>query len=208
MSGATTTTWVDALHEELVRRMDLRRNAIEQLDEQSFRKQARAQLRALIASNPLPSHVDADEVERRVLQDCVGLGVLEDLLADDTVSEIMVNGPERLFVERAGRLVALDRHFANESALRAVIERLLNPTGRRVDEASPMADARLADGSRLNVVIPPLAVRGTSLTIRRFGRRRLGLTDLLASGALSPSMASLLHDAARRRLNVVISGGT
>ena len=124
-----------------------------------------------------------------MLQDCVGLGLLEDLLADDSVSEIMVNGPGEVFVEIRGTPATAPRRFADATALDSVIERLLGPTGRRVDEASPMVDARLKDGSRLNIVIPPLTLGGPCITIRKFSRQRLGLTEMIAGGALSAAMA-------------------
>jgi pilus assembly protein CpaF len=205
---AATDELVEMLHAQLVRRMDLRRNEIERLDEAQFRALARAQLRGLLEGTVLPGGVDPADLERRVLQDCVGLGLLEDLLADEGISEIMVNGPGEVFIERQGRLLPWPRQFRSLHALRAVIERLLGPTGRRVDEASPMVDARLADGSRLNVILPPLSVTGPCITIRKFGRHRLTLPDLLAAGTLSAEMAELLRQAATLRLNVVISGGT
>jgi len=197
-----------ALHAELVRRMDLRRNEIERLDETAFRQRASALLSAILEETRLPPGCDLRALHRSVLQDCVGLGPLEDLLADDSISEIMVNGPKQIFVEREGRLRRHERVFDGVAALEGVIERLLAPTGRRVDEASPMVDARLRDGSRLNVVIPPLALAGPCVTIRKFRRQRLSLTDLVAMGSLSAPMAELLTTATRARLNIVISGGT
>jgi pilus assembly protein CpaF len=199
--------FVTRVHEELLRRMDLRRNEIERLDEAAFREVARQQLRALLSGAGLrPEHQAA--VERHVLQDCLGLGLLEDLLADETVSEIMVNGAAEIFVERQGRLSRHPRRFPGTPALRAVIERLLGPTGRRVDEASPMVDARMRDGSRVNVILPPLAVNGPCITIRRKANRPLGIAEMLAAGSLSEPMARLLHEAARARLNILVSGGT
>ncbi len=196
------------LHAELVRRMDLRRNEIETLEEREFRQLASTLLTSILHEFPLPSGCDVAALHRSVLQDCVGLGVLEDLLADDSISEIMVNGPSEVFTERNGRLQRHDRAFDDRSTLDGVIERLLAPTGRRVDEASPMVDARLRDGSRLNIILPPLALAGPCITIRKFRRRRLTIDDLLSNGTLSAPMAELLATATRSRLNVVISGGT
>jgi pilus assembly protein CpaF len=199
---------VHRLHAELVRRIDLRRTEIESLDEEMFRAHARSVLRGILLETRLPADVDLPALEVRVLQDCVGLGLLEDLLMDEGVDEIMVNGPREVFVERAGTLLRHQRHFPSAAALGAVVERLLGPTGRRVDEASPMVDARMRDGSRLNVIVPPLALCGPCITIRKFRRRRLALADLLASGSLSEPMVNLLRAATLARLNIVISGGT
>lgn len=206
--SASLDDLVDELHARLVRRMDLRRNEIERLDEGAFRAEARAHLQALLSTVTLPAGLDTGTLERRVLQDCVGLGPLEDLLDDEAVTEIMVNGHQEMFAERGGRLWRVPRSFRSEHALRVVIERLLGPTGRRVDEASPMVDARLRDGSRLNVILPPLSVHGPCVTIRKFGRHRMTLDDLVVGGTLSKDMAGLLHQAMQLRLNVVISGGT
>jgi pilus assembly protein CpaF len=188
--------------------MDLRRGDIDSLDENALRQHTKNLLRRLISEASLPPGIDASALERHVLQDCVGLGLLEDLLADDSVSEIMVNGPREVFVECRGRLRRHERGFADNGALSSVIERLLGPTGRRVDEASPMVDARLHDGSRLNIVLPPLALAGPCITIRKFSRQKLGLTELIAGGTLNEAMARLLHTATAARMNIVISGGT
>ncbi|HEU4944318.1 MAG TPA: CpaF family protein [Solirubrobacterales bacterium] len=142
------------------------------------------------------------------MRDTVGLGPLEDLLADPAVEEVMVNGPDDVYVERAGRIEAVATRFADEDELRNAIERILAPLGRRIDELSPMVDARLADGSRVNVVIPPLAVDGPVLSIRRFGARRPGPSELVERGTLSPGQCELLGGAVGARRSVVVSGGT
>ncbi len=144
----------------------------------------------------------------RIVRDTVGLGPLEDLLSDPAVEEVMVNGPDDVYVERAGRIEAVDTRFADEEELRNAIERILAPLGRRIDELSPMVDARLADGSRVNVVIPPLAVDGPALSIRRFGAQRPGPAELVELGTLSAAQRELLSDAVRARRSVLISGGT
>ena len=144
----------------------------------------------------------------RVLRDTVGLGPLEDLLADPLVEEVMVNGPGAVYVERAGRVEPTAVSFPDEAALRDAIERILAPLGRRVDEASPMADARLADGSRVNVVIPPLALEGPVLSIRRFGSIRPSLDELAGRGALAPEARDLLEELVAARRSVLVSGGT
>jgi pilus assembly protein CpaF len=149
-----------------------------------------------------------DELARRVAERSFGLGPLEQLLADATVDEVMVNGTGRVWVERQGRLEVTDVRFGTEGELRHTIERILAPLGRRVDEAEPLADARLPDGSRVNVVIPPLALDGPVLTIRRFRRRGMSPADLVACGSWSAPLHDLLDAAVRARLNVLVSGGT
>jgi pilus assembly protein CpaF len=137
-----------------------------------------------------------------------GLGPLEPLLADPAVDAVQVNGALAVWVERNGRLEPTDAAFATESELRHVIERILAPLGRRVDEAEPMCDARLPDGSRVNVVIPPLALDGPQLTIRRFRRHALSPDDLVASGTWPAHVADVLANAVRARRNILVSGGT
>lgn len=149
-----------------------------------------------------------EELVGLVLRETVGLGPLEDLLADPLVEEVMVNGPDEVWVERAGSVQQADARFDGEEHLRDVIERILGPIGRRVDELSPMADGRLADGSRVNVVIPPLAVDGPTLSIRRFGRVRPGPADLTAWGAIPADLMERLEQLVRSRRNVLVSGGT
>ena len=148
------------------------------------------------------------ELIERIVRDSVGLGPLEVLLADPAVEEVMVNGPSRVYVERAGRIEATQIAFADEEELRNAIERILAPLGRRVDELSPMVDARLADGSRVNVVIPPLALDGPTVSIRRFGARRPGPDELVALGTLSERQREELAAAVRARRSILVSGGT
>jgi pilus assembly protein CpaF len=148
------------------------------------------------------------ELATRIVRDTVGLGPLEDLLADPTVEEVMVNGPDEVYVERAGRIEEVDVRFPDEEELRNAIERILAPLGRRIDELSPMVDARLADGSRVNVVIPPLAVDGPALSIRRFGASRPGARELVERGSLSAAQCELLEQAVEERRSVLVSGGT
>jgi pilus assembly protein CpaF len=151
---------------------------------------------------------EREEIAARILRDTVGLGPLEELLADPEVEEVMVNGPERVYVERRGRIEPTEVRFAGEVELRNAIERVLAPLGRRVDELSPMCDARLADGSRVNVVIPPLAVDGPALSIRRFAAQRPGPDELVELGTLTAAMRDLLEVAVGERRSVLVSGGT
>jgi pilus assembly protein CpaF len=151
---------------------------------------------------------DRAEIAARVIRDSVGLGPLEILLADPAVEEVMVNGPDRVFVERGGRIEKTAIAFADEEELRNAIERILAPLGRRVDELSPMVDARLADGSRVNVVIPPLAIDGPAISIRRFGAERPGPDRLVELGTLDPEQRRRLEEAVRARRSILVSGGT
>ena len=151
---------------------------------------------------------DRRELCERVLRLATGLGPLEPLLADPSVDEVMVNGSDSVWVERHGRLEPADVQFAAEADLLHAIERILAPLGRRVDEASPLCDARLPDGSRVNVVIPPLALSGPCLTIRRFRRHGFSLSDLVENGTLSEELSSFLARCVRARASILVSGGT
>jgi pilus assembly protein CpaF len=155
----------------------------------------------------LPTRI-RDDVAERILRDTVGLGPLEELLADPSVEEVMVNGPDRVYVERGGRIELTGVSFGGEGILRDTIERILAPLGRRVDELSPMVDARLADGSRVNVVIPPLSVEGPAISIRRFASVRPGPPELVALGTLPGELMDRLAEAVGQRLSVLVSGGT
>jgi pilus assembly protein CpaF len=148
------------------------------------------------------------ELRRRVMLLATGLGPLEPLLADPAVDEVMVNGPSEIYVERRGRLERVDVQFPGEVELTHAIERVLAPLGRRVDEASPLCDARLADGSRVNVVIPPLSLSGPCLTVRRFRRDGFSLRELVANATLPAALAELLAVCVAARASVLVSGGT
>lgn len=158
-------------------------------------------------------HVQLGDVERKVLMreiedDALGLGPIQRLLDDDAISEIMVNHQRQVFVERAGKLTLSDVAFDSEEQLRRVIERIVGRVGRRIDESSPLVDARLQDGSRVNAIIPPLAVRGSSLTIRKFSKRAFTVEDLISFGSMTPELAEVLELCVRGKLNILVSGGT
>lgn len=154
------------------------------------------------------SRLEQDQLVERLLDDMFGLGPIEPLLTDPTINDILINGPKQVYVERAGKLVLTDVTFTDNDQLVNVAQRIAASVGRRVDEASPLVDARLADGSRVNIVVPPLALNGACVSIRKFARHRIGFQQMVESRNLSLGMARLLEIAGRIRLNVIISGGT
>ena len=144
----------------------------------------------------------------QVTDEIIGYGPIEPLLRDESVSEVMVNGPQRVYVERKGKLLLTDVHFDDDDHVMWVIDRIIRPLGRRVDRKVPMVDARLPDGSRVNAIIPPGSIDGPSLTIRKFSKKKLTMDDLIAYGTLTPHMAELLQACVVARLNILVSGGT
>jgi pilus assembly protein CpaF len=202
------------LHRRLVEEVELRKADLAYLRDpvklQELRTRVEAKVHTLVdeeASEELPRGVRRQLV-KELLDEALGLGPLEDLLADPTVTEIMVNRPDQIYVERNGRLELTSAQFLGVEQVRGIIERIVAPLGRRIDEKVPMVDARLRDGSRVNAIIPPLALRGPALTIRKFAKKLLGVDDLVRLGTLSEQMAMFLGAAVQARLNVVISGGT
>jgi len=201
--------WRRVLHRRLLQTLDLRRRDIRQLDTAQLRAETADLLRELLADEVrVPASVDTEVLITQVLDEAIGLGPLEPLLEDPSVTEIMVNCADEIYVEREGRLTRSPHVFSGEPAIRAVIDRIVAPLGRRIDESMPMVDARLDDGSRVNAIIPPLAVRGSAVTIRRFNRQVFSVDDLLARGSVSAAMVALLRICVQCRRNVVISGGT
>jgi pilus assembly protein CpaF len=199
---------VEALASALRRRLVERRSG-EAAAGRAPGGELRDEVRELVASEAaLLGAEDRAAIEERIVRDTVGLGPLEDLLADPAIEEVMVNGPDSVYVERRGRIEATDVVFGGEEELRDAIERILAPLGRRIDELSPMVDARLADGSRVNVVIPPLAIDGPVLSIRRFGASRPGPRELVELGTLTPAQLDLLEESVAARRSILVSGGT
>lgn len=195
------------IHSKLVDKLDLSR--LGDMEASVLQKEVRTVVEHLCDSeNPLLNRSERERLVNEVLDEVFGFGPLEILLKEDDIADIMINGPKNIFVERNGRIEKSAVNFNDEEHLRAVLDRIVSRVGRRVDETTPMVDARLPDGSRLNAIIPPLALDGTSMTIRKFGSNPLGLEDLLRYGAFTPEMAMLLEGAMRARLNVLISGGT
>ena len=203
---------LSVVHDRLIEAMDLRRLDLDALGRQELREKTEGTIRRIVATmdsaGELDAHLDRDELVSDVLNEALGLGPLEIYLADQTVSEIMVNAPSEIYVERSGRLERAHKGFSSPRAVLGAIERIVAPLGRHVDESSPFVDARLPDGSRVNAIIPPLALKGPALTIRKFKRELLTAGDLVALGALTGPMAEFLETCVKARRNVVVSGGT
>ena len=159
-------------------------------------------------NHPEIGRMDKAYIVKSVQNEITGLGPLEDLISDSTVSEIMVNGPNQVYVERKGKLVLSDVKFQDEEHVRRIIDRIVTPLGRRIDDSNPMVDARLKDGSRVNAIIPPLALCGSTITIRKFSDTPLTIENLMGFGSLSPKMAGFLEAGVRGKLNILVSGGT
>ncbi len=197
------------LHAALLEALDLRRRDIANMSDEALRSEAMTLMTDIIAlDTELPATINRRQLVLDVVNEAVGLGPLEPLLADPKVTEIMVNRHDEVFVEVEGRLCRFATAFSSEQAVLGVIERIVSPLGRRIDESSPMVDARLRDGSRVNAVISPVALRGASLTIRKFPHSRPGMDDLLRLGAMDTSMSNFLAACVRHKKNLIVSGGT
>jgi pilus assembly protein CpaF len=199
--------WKYRIHERLLKVVDL--TLVAGLEERQARAQIREIAQRLIAeeSVPLPA-VARQRLIKQIEDEILGLGPLEPLMADPTVADILVNGFDSVYVERHGRIERTDVRFRDNAHLMNIIDRIVSRVGRRIDESSPMVDARLKDGSRVNAIIPPLAIDGPTLSIRRFAVDRLGMDDLARLGSLTPPIAEVLAGIVKARLNVLISGGT
>src|SRR5436189_30836 len=195
------------IHSKLVDKLDLSR--VSDLQGDTLRREIRLVVERLCdTENPLLNRMERERLIDEVLDETFGFGPLEMLLKDPTISDILVNGPYKVYVERRGKMEKTDVKFRDNDHLLQIIDRIVSKVGRRVDETSPMVDARLPDGSRVNAIIPPLALDGPSMSIRRFGANPLKLEDLLNYKAFTPEMAMLMEAAIKARLNIVISGGT
>jgi pilus assembly protein CpaF len=196
-----------AIHRKLIQKLNLDR--LNEVNRDEVRREVGLILEALVVGESTPMNLqERERLAQEVLDEVFGLGPLEPLLADPTISDILVNSYKRVYVERKGVLEQTGVQFRNDAHLMGIIDRIVSAIGRRVDESSPMVDARLADGSRVNAIIPPLAVDGPCLSIRRFGRDPLTADDLIANQTLTPWMLELLQGCVKARLNILISGGT
>ena len=206
---AAMTRQLKRIHQLLIKQMDLRRMDVSRQNEDELRANTRALLEDIVGRDKeLPPEIDRASVIKRVLDEVVGLGPLEDLLADEAVTEIMVNRFDEIFVERLGRLTKSDITFTSDLAVVGAIERIVAPLGRRIDESSPMVDARLKDGSRVNAVIPPLALKGANLTIRKFSKKKLQGEDMVRFGSMTHEMLGFMKTVVEHKANMIISGGT
>lgn len=197
-------------HMKVIAALDLRRLNVARMEDDELRKTVSAALDDILNHDPMfrTPDIPLETLKKSVFDEIIGLGPLEELISDPTVSEIMVNCHNEIFVEKDGQLTRSPVIFTDDRAVLGAIERIVAPIGRRIDESSPMVDARLADGSRVNAVIPPLALKGPSITIRKFSRRKLVGEDLIRFGTLSPHMLEFLRTAVKQGANIIISGGT
>jgi len=197
-----------AVHRELIKRLDLEKLSMMQ-STKGASQELFGVIQQLISEHDTPlSSFERYQLAGQVLDEVFGLGPLEPLLQDSTVSDILVNGYNQVYVERRGKLEKADIAFKDERHLLHVIDKIVSAVGRRIDESSPMVDARLKDGSRVNVIIPPLAIDGAILSIRKFGSKPLMAEDLLSKLALTSPMLEILQGAVKARMNIIISGGT
>ncbi|MEO0326511.1 MAG: ATPase, T2SS/T4P/T4SS family, partial [Myxococcota bacterium] len=198
------------VHRMLLDHLDLATLDRTQMSDASMRPKVLQGLQRIVAQHEhdFRPGVDKDAFIREMADEALGLGPLERLLADDDVSEVMVVHPQKIYIERKGRLLATDLRFTDDESARAVIERIVTPLGRRIDESTPLVDARLKDGSRVNAIIKPLAIQGACITIRKFQKNPLTIAKLVGFGSFTQRMANFLERSVRVRKNIVISGGT
>jgi len=213
MAPIVSTTRTDfgsvktAIHRKLIQKLNL--DKLTEANREEVRREVSQILEALVHGESTPMNLqERERMVQEVLDEVFGLGPLETLLADPTVSDILVNTYKRVYVERKGMLEQTSVQFRDDVHLMGIIDRIVSAIGRRIDESSPMVDARLADGSRVNAIIPPLSVDGPVLSIRRFGHNRLTAEDLIHNNSLTMSMLELLRGCVKARLNILISGGT
>ena len=196
-----------AIHRKLIQKLNLER--ITETNREDVRREVGSILEALVVGESTPMNLqERERLVQEILDEVFGLGPLEPLLADATIADILVNTYKQVYIERKGMLERTSVQFRDDAHLMSIIDRIVSAVGRRVDESSPMVDARLADGSRVNAIIPPLAIDGPCLSIRRFGHSRLQAEELINNRSLTPTMLELLQGCVKARLNILISGGT
>ncbi|MGB3224063.1 MAG: ATPase, T2SS/T4P/T4SS family [Desulforhopalus sp.] len=202
--------WHHRIHKRLMEVMDLRRVDIDSLNESELAEKVEGLINDIIEKMDfeLPANIDRQTIATEVLNEAVALGPLEAFLADEKITEIMVNCYDEIYYESRGKLKRSAVTFSSNEAVLAVIDRIVSPLGRRIDESSPMVDGRLKDGSRINAIIPPLATRGPCLTIRKFSKKKLTSLDLVQFGAVSTDMMKFVEMAVLNRKNIIVSGGT
>ncbi len=202
----------EQIQKELLKRMDMKRLTLQGVDRDGLEDTARQKIRQIIdeviANGRLPDGIDPIRLEDDVFNEAMRLGPLEELLADDSISEIMVNGPEKVYIERGGRLQLSDCQFTDDASVLSVIERIVAPLGRRIDESQPYVDARLSDGSRVNAIIAPLALSGPTITIRKFAKKSLTPQDFIRFGTWTHNAAEFMKLCVLLRKNIIVAGGT
>ena len=202
----------EQIQRELLKRMDMKRPTLQGVDREGLEDTARAKIRQIIhevvENGRFPEALDPIRMEEDVFNEAMRLGPLEELLADDSVSEIMVNGPRMVYVERGGKLQLSDCQFTDDASVLAVIERIVAPLGRRIDESQPYVDARLSDGSRVNAIISPLALSGPTITIRKFSKKALNAEDFIRFGTWTHNAAEFMKLCVLLRKNIIVAGGT
>lgn len=202
----------EQIQKELLKRMDMKRLTMQGVDREGLEDTARGKIRQIVdevvANGRLPEGIDPVRLEDDVFNEAMRLGPLEELLADDSVSEIMVNGPDKVYIERGGKLQLSDCQFTDDGSVLSVIERIIAPLGRRCDESQPYVDARLADGSRVNAIISPLALSGPTITIRKFSKKALTPQDFIRFGTWSHNAAEFMKLCVLLRKNIIVAGGT
>ena len=202
--------WIQILREKLVKQMDLRRKDINAMTPEELKQETLTSLDQVLfeIDGDLPQILNIERLKQKIINEAIGLGPLEELLSNPQVTEIMVNAKDEIFIEQSGKIVKSDLEFTSNKAILDVIERIVTPLGRRIDESSPMVDARLKDGSRVNAIIPPLAIKGPTITIRKFPEKRILIEDLVNFLSLDEDMAVFLKLCVASKKNIIISGGT
>ena len=203
-------TLTRSIHEDILEKLNLSEGAIKEINKADMRSKLETCLDRTLKErrHEIPSKIPMDLFRQALMDELVGFGPLSPLLRSPKISEIMVNGPNVVFVESGGKLFDSGVRFFNEQHLISIIQRIVEPLGRHVDDASPMVDARLPDGSRVNAIIPPLALHGASVTVRKFADKKLTTDDLIAFGSMTKEMATFLEEAVKARKNILVAGGT
>jgi pilus assembly protein CpaF len=208
---SVTTQLRKELQQKVMMDLDLyKRSIIDSFDTEKLKEEAINSARKVVEQGriDIPGHIDREQLLREAVAEAIGLGPLETNLEDESISEIMVNGPDKIFIERRGRVEKSATRFTSVESLMSIIERIVTPLGRRIDEGSPMVDARLPDGSRVNAIIPPLSLVGPVLTIRKFSKQRFSFDRLVELDSLSAGMADFLKLCVKHHKSIVVSGGT
>lgn len=197
------------VHSHLTEMIDLRRATDQELQKDHLRQRIHKHIQSALSTiqKQYPTF-STEDLLHEIIDEAIGLGPIEILLRDETVTEIMVNGPHEILIEKNGKIQKTNLQFINENSLRTVIGRIVGPLGRRVDESSPMVDARLADGSRVNVILPPLALKGPTITIRKFSKKKLTFQDMIEKNSISLEASKFIDFCVRMKKNILIAGGT